>query len=361
MLKSLRIQDFRGIKSADIKRLKRLNIVTGRNGGGKTSVLEAVFLNTGGANANLVISIAGFRGDRIIVPESDRIFRSCFYDLEESRYIHIYAEETKALKTRTRSLRIEALTKPKQSGTRAEHDIFISGVRCRFSGHSGEVVSEADIDFQPFNPVQPATPFTPIQNPVKITVPPQKDIITCHFLSPYYRDVEKQVHDQLVAAKKEKSLPNIVEMLSIVQSGVKDLAPITELGQPNVYVDVGLKSLLPVTALGAGFFHLLRVGLAINEVQDGVIVIDELEDGLHYSILPRLAELLFRALENKSRQIFIATHSRELIDTFIASAKEKNFDDVCVINMTGSTDGVSTRYFDFDEMQYALDLDAELR
>jgi len=54
-----------------------LNLVTGKNAGGKTSLLEAIFLNGRVANAGLAVSIAAFRGDRIIQLESDRIFRSC--------------------------------------------------------------------------------------------------------------------------------------------------------------------------------------------------------------------------------------------------------------------------------------------
>ena len=63
MLKNIRIENFRGIESLDIRRLKRLNLVTGKNGGGKTTLLEAVFLNAGAANASLTLSIANFRGD----------------------------------------------------------------------------------------------------------------------------------------------------------------------------------------------------------------------------------------------------------------------------------------------------------
>jgi AAA15 family ATPase/GTPase len=85
-----------------------------------------------------------------------------------------------------------------------------------------------------------------------------------------------------------------------------------------------------------------------------------LEDGLHYSILDKVAELFFRALENKTRQFFIATHSGELIDVFIRVAQERKFDDLCVINLSG-TNEITTRHFDASEAQYALELDAELR
>ena len=359
MLKSIRIDNFRGLNKAEVKRLRRLNIVTGPNGGGKTSFLEAVFLNCGAANAGLVLSIAAFRGEKTIQPESDRLLRANFGNLEESRHIQISADELRQAKTRGRSLIIEALTKEQRVPGRTGREVFVSGVRFRFSGPSGKYVSGLEIDL-------PAIPITPMTKPpldaIK-TTPPEKnpDLIFSQFLSPYFRDTEREVHDQLVAAVKQKALSEIISMVSIVQSGVLDIAPVTEWNQPNVYVDVGLKRLLPITVLGSGFFHTLRIGLAINAVQNGAIIIDELEDGLHYSIFPKVAGLLLSSLENKNRQIFIATHSRELIEAFVNTAKEKRFVDLCLINMAGSPKGVSTRYFDIDELQYAFDLNAELR
>src|SRR5580704_18120390 len=127
MLRSLHIENFRGIKKLDLRRLQRLNLVTGRNAGGKTSLLEAVFLNGGAANAGLVFSIANFRGDRVFQLESDRVFRSCFNNLEFNRHIHISAEELRQKKSRTRSLRIEALTRSKQAPGRSARESFVSG------------------------------------------------------------------------------------------------------------------------------------------------------------------------------------------------------------------------------------------
>jgi predicted ATPase len=359
MLKSIRIENFRGLKSAEVKRLRRLNIVTGRNGGGKTSLLEAVFLNCGAANASLVLSIAAFRGDRIIQPESDRVLRANFADLDESRHIQINAEELRQARTRSRSLVIEAQTKQEKIPGRSGREIFVSGVKSRFSGPSGKFVSGLEINI----PIVAVGTPPPLPQDVIRTNPPEKnpDLIFSLFVSPYYRDVEKEVHDQLVSALKDKALPEIINMVSIVQRGILDVSPVTEWSQPNVYVDVGLKKMLPVTVLGSGFFHTLRIALAINATQNGTIIIDELEDGLHYSIFPKVVELLIKALENRNRQIFVATHSSELIEAFLNVAKEHKFDDLCLINMAGSSEGVSVRYFDADEVQYAFDLNAELR
>ena len=80
MFKSIQVSNFRSLRDVKVQKLKRINLVTGSNGGGKTSFLEAIFLNAGAANANLAFSVNAFRGDNVITPVIDRVFRSWFWD-----------------------------------------------------------------------------------------------------------------------------------------------------------------------------------------------------------------------------------------------------------------------------------------
>jgi hypothetical protein len=253
MFRSIRIDNFRAIKAANIRRLKRLNLVTGRNGGGKTSLLEAIFLNAGAANSTLIFFLSAFRGDAVLHPDNDRIFRSCFHDMQEDRHIHIHTEELRQARGRSRLLTIEAQTRTESPPNRSIPRTLLSGVKFRFKGPSGEAVSEASIN------------FTPPQNAshIQITTPDNKDIMFAKFLSPYYRDVLKETHDELVSAVKDKRLPLIIGALSIVEEGINDITPLTENAQPNIYLDIGKPHLLPISVLGSGFFHILRLSLAL--------------------------------------------------------------------------------------------------
>jgi len=60
--KTIKIENFRGIKSLEINDLARVNLFVGRNNCGKTSVLEAAFLLTGISNPGLMIQIGNWRG-----------------------------------------------------------------------------------------------------------------------------------------------------------------------------------------------------------------------------------------------------------------------------------------------------------
>ena len=64
MLERLRVRNFRGLNDVTVDKLSHINLVTGRNNAGKTTLIEAVLLLVGAANARMAFSphvIRGFR------------------------------------------------------------------------------------------------------------------------------------------------------------------------------------------------------------------------------------------------------------------------------------------------------------
>jgi len=57
----LKISNFRGIDYAELKEMKRLNIIVGKNNSGKTSILEAIFILSGMSNPELLLNINNLR------------------------------------------------------------------------------------------------------------------------------------------------------------------------------------------------------------------------------------------------------------------------------------------------------------
>ncbi len=66
MYKKVTIENFRGITHLEINDFKQVNLFVGENNCGKTSILEALFLITGPANAVLPLHINMFRDVNII-------------------------------------------------------------------------------------------------------------------------------------------------------------------------------------------------------------------------------------------------------------------------------------------------------
>jgi hypothetical protein len=197
---------------------------------------------------------------------------------------------------------------------------------------------------------------------VKLNVDAQKDMIFAQFLSPYIGNIYEEAHKQLSVVMRDKGVEAILGTLNLIQTKINDVVALSEQGQPMIYVDTGGPKLLPASVLGAGFFHILKLALAMSQIDRGILLIDELEDGLHYRTFPRILTAVIEFLETRTdAQVFIATHSAELIDAAIQVAAQRKFRDFCLLNMIGSDLGPQVRYFDYDEIAFAKDLDAELR
>jgi hypothetical protein len=359
MFTSIQIQNFRSLRSVSASKLRRLNIVTGRNAGGKTSFLEAVFLNAGGANAGLLFSINTFRGDTIIHQETDRVFSTCFTNMDFRKSVVISVSERRQHRDRSRVLTLTGQTSTQVRLGQSRPETFLSGIQLGFAGPSGKATASAELDFS-VDPNLP--PGNPPKTPIKLSGGDQKDLVFAQFLSPYIRDAYQETYAQLTAVIKEKSIDRILHVLGLIQTKVKNLVTLSEVGEPMIYVDTGGDRLLPASVLGAGFFHLLKLSLAMSQIDRGIIIIDELEDGLHYRTFPKVLAAIIEFLETKTdAQIFIATHSAELIDAALQVAAERKFQDYCLLNLVESDLGPQIRYFGPDEIAFAKDLDAELR
>src|SRR6266436_8915972 len=62
MYDSFAVKHFRGLGEVRVDGFQRVNLITGRNNVGKTSLLEALFIHSGAANISLPFTIEGLRG-----------------------------------------------------------------------------------------------------------------------------------------------------------------------------------------------------------------------------------------------------------------------------------------------------------
>ena len=57
-----------------------------------------------------------------------------------------------------------------------------------------------------------------------------------------------------------------------------------------------------------------RIVMSTALVQDGVVLVDEIENGLHHSVLPGVWKVIAKAAEQFNVQMFATTHSFECVE-----------------------------------------------
>jgi AAA15 family ATPase/GTPase len=74
--------------------------------------------------------------------------------------------------------------------------------------------------------------------------------------------------------------------------------------------------------MGDGLTKLFHMALAVASAPEGILLIDEFENGLHWTVQEKLWNTLARAARDFSVQVFCTTHSRDCVESFTASIKE---------------------------------------
>jgi AAA15 family ATPase/GTPase len=121
--------------------------------------------------------------------------------------------------------------------------------------------------------------------------------------------------------KVSRNASRVIEALKIIDPRVEDIFfEVTDSSErllnPNSGIRVGLQnhqSLVPLGTLGNGMSHLLHLAVVLVHMSDGFATVDEVETGLHYSLMADLWELVVKTAVESNTQVFATTHSADCI------------------------------------------------
>jgi len=358
MFSRINAKNFRGLRNATLQGLKRINIITGENGCGKTSLLEAAFLLAGGANATLSVTLSGLRNDTSFSLGSDRIFKGLFRYLDPSLPIELEAEgdfRPKLKKTR-RKLKITSIITPQEAPGSTAPTSKISGVKFEFDSPSGKEVGSVEWFAN--------GEATPVRQGGGLTLRPKlgsnPDLINGHFISPF-RALWDQAHKLLTDLTKQNKVKDVIEHLRIVDSRLQNLLPLSEDEIKVIYADIGASSLVPVALQGSGFVNVLHIVLDSVSLVDGILIIDEIEDGLHHTVIDKLIQFLFSVSVFNNLQIFVTTHSDEILERFALLAKAKQFDDLSLYRVVRTDEKEQINCYSAEDLISSRETLIELR
>ncbi|MGO8672548.1 MAG: AAA family ATPase, partial [Capsulimonadaceae bacterium] len=130
---------------------------------------------------------------------------------------------------------------------------------------------------------------------------------------------------------------------------------------PVIHADVGIGRKLPVAYLGDGVHRLLSIIIYMATLTNGTILIDEIDSGLHYSVLAKIWATIAKASRTFGCQVIGTTHSYECLTAAkeaFAAAYESDFS---FIRLDRRGDSVQAKVYDYPLFTGAIDSDLELR
>jgi AAA15 family ATPase/GTPase len=324
MLKSLHIKNFRCFRDLKIEPLKRINLITGQNNTGKTCILEALVL---------------LLEDQIKRGSLPNLFRMAGGDWNENFWKWLFYD-----KSSKRNLEIQAAF-----DTRKNFGVI-------FQSLESDPINYDSASLSPIGSIGKAsgfgvgTPFPNLKLAIFSTLPsnPTQDAVD------YQRVILKRRKKQV-----EKLLREIEPRLEAVEAlriGDQNQSP-----QALIYADLGLSEMIPVTQLGQGFNRLLDIYSEIVVEEAKVLLIDEIENGLHHSVMPVIWKGLFLAAKEFDVQIFATTHSGECIQAADEAAREDKNYDLALIRLDRVKEDIKATVIDKKSLTTAKEFHWEMR
>jgi len=377
MYTSFGIKNFRCIEELSVGPLARVNLIAGKNNMGKTALLEALWLYSGPNNPGLGDRLARFRG----IPGQDpgRLLHDLFYGFDPDRTIALaangvngFAKGILRIELQVREDVVVTTVPPSESPStppRGSQETDVSAVSdtaivlhyidenaqthtssgwwVRAEGQSVQLGANATMTLTNEGMAEQAAKMP--KSPSNV------------FLSARQRTGPEEDVGRFADVELEGYAYRLAESLKRIDPRIKRLLTIAALPTPMIYADVGLSRPVPIGFLGDGVGRFLSMALAFHKARGGTILIDEVENGLHHSVLKNVWEALNWLSKEFEVQVFATTHSQECMeaarDAFISMGDEGFH----IHRLTLQDEQIAATTYPFEDLDFALDYGTEMR
>jgi AAA15 family ATPase/GTPase len=353
MVRSIQIKNFRCFQDSHFQDFGRVNLISGKNNAGKTALLEAILLGTMPTPETVFFLQMVRNEDRRfyqISPES--AWKYVFYNTNKKDEIHLntklHLDEIKVALTCKESFKdqhadakngSEAIVKVEDNVER----VRMSDLVIKTKTKDQSVISQ--ISYQPDGYVileQEDKKFQPI--------------LFTYFLPTGFKKnnyaLAKEFDIALTEGKKEK----VLTALRIIDPTIKDAMTLS-IGEPCIYLEHTTGILQPLNFYGDAINKVVNLVLRVILNPECIILIDEIENGIHHSNQEQFWSLLFKFTQEFKVQVFATTHSAEMITAFqkVGSTDLAN-NDLCYFEMfrSGRSGQITSNRISLDTLSYQL-------
>ena len=355
MIKEIRFQNFRCFEDLKIGGLEKFNIIGGKNNVGKTAVLEGLFLCAGPTKPELTLKLNAFRGLEVFETGKD-IWSNIFFNKDIENKIEMEYKDEKHF-SRSTKISLEPqktikISKDRQRNAEAKGDLF-------------ETENIEDYELRYYYQDDDENTFKIKgrleKGQIKFDVQPIKNPFEAIFINARYRSSPIEEANRYSKIKIKRGEENILKALKAIDSRIRELTIIAKGGYSSLYYDIGLKEMMPMQTIGEGTVKYLSMLLAIANARDGIVMIDELENGIHYAVLEKVIRNLYNFSNIYNVQIFATTHSFECVRTAYNVFSEFQDSPFKYFRLDNIKENIIVTEYDRDTLEAAFEMNLEVR
>lgn len=338
---------YRGIDGLSLPRLAPANLVTGVNGVGKTAVLEAMWLFAGRYNPPLLWNTNVQRSNKPVLDPVARLTRET---------LELCGEENGSLhRFRAGFQKVANIEASGPVGNPTENPLVGPPVVGQINIDLDENLADrrtGGAHLTPWGMVVYQDPKPPDERPGCVILGTRFQFETPNEYLQRYSDMVRANHKKDFADAINLILPRVREVEILTDgSGESYLSAVTDDGEQ-----------LPLHDLGGGAVRLYQLFLSFFVSRGGVLYVDEVENGLHHSVLGDVWAYARRWMHQWNVQLVATTHSGECIRAAMAAFEDAP-DDLAIHKLfrNEETGKVEAATFMGEALEGARELDLETR
>ncbi|GAB6140589.1 AAA family ATPase [Methylosoma difficile] len=277
-LTDIEIKQFKCFTDFKAAGFKRVNLIGGKNNVGKTAFMEACYINVRSININnMITAICGIKFLR-------EVLNSKTTKSEPKKLLNATHRYSATSNLRNSSLLIQ------EKDALKEYQFNIDG------------------KFKTINDRELTIILERIEN--------------IGFIDNLGWNNEKliQAYQSIQKADQETELDNFIQEFDHSIANFKVIGDKPQCKTNGEYRDI--------SEFGDGLKHYISIICALYACENGYLFIDEIDNGIHYSQLDRLWEIILTVSKKTNCQVFASTHSKEMLESFARVATKLDEQDI---------------------------------
>jgi AAA15 family ATPase/GTPase len=318
-LSNIEIIDYKCFKNFKAKDFKRINLISGRNNVGKTAFMEALIINL---NSKDIKTISSYLG---IININRNLLEYLYEDIKKDMMEEYKDNLNKAYFDVKSNLCSSKFFVNEENGIKKfcftinEKEILIN--INEFSYEIDSVKNIYFIDSLGFTNNELKNKYEAIQQN-------DKEII----LNQYINNFDSFIENFKIIGGKKPQCKTI----------------------NGIYRDIN--------EFGDGLKHYIGIICSLYSCENGQLFIDEIDNGIHYSQLEKLWEIIFTISKEVNCQVFATTHSKEMINAYAKVSQKLEDEDISFIELGKNKDNeVKANVYDKEMFLYELNQNHEVR
>lgn len=339
-IRSLEVDGFRAFRHLRIETFGRVNIITGKNNSGKSSLLEAIRILATGATLRTIYDILSYREELGAASEIDKNYSpndiAPFCNL-------FYGFPNLAASKQGFSISANGDLPTAVSKMNAQISWFVRKTdpdrqTVSYELASGDLFDDSD-SFPALNMDiggrKRVVPMDRLQRRVSARGQPDENLNPCVYLDPFSSRTTGQMGALWDAIALTDAEPELVKALRVISDDIQAVSMIGS-DYPSTRPRTAIvksgrhASPLPLRSFGDGVNRLFGIILSLCNARNGVLLVDEIENGLHYSVQEDIWRTIFRLAKSLNVQVFATSHSWDCVSAFQCAARESPEDGVLV-------------------------------